>query len=89
MGCTLYGALLPPAGRRVGPVLRATLFFHLLLSQEHIFKLMKSDSYARFLRSNAYQDLLLARKKVALHGAPGHGDPHGIRGTLWREVELL
>ncbi|XP_023657909.2 regulator of G-protein signaling 6 isoform X3 [Paramormyrops kingsleyae] len=32
-------------------------------AQEHIFKLMKSDSYARFLRSNAYQDLLLARKK--------------------------
>lgn len=33
-------------------------------AQEHIFKLMKSDSYARFLRSNIYQDLLLARKKV-------------------------
>lgn len=33
--------------------------------QEHIFKLMKSDSYARFLRSNIYQDLLLARKKVS------------------------
>uniref|UniRef100_A0A673C6R6 Regulator of G protein signaling 6 n=1 Tax=Sphaeramia orbicularis TaxID=375764 RepID=A0A673C6R6_9TELE len=33
-------------------------------AQEHIFKLMKSDSYARFLRSNTYQDLLLARKKV-------------------------
>ncbi|RVE57117.1 hypothetical protein OJAV_G00213100 [Oryzias javanicus] len=32
-------------------------------AQEHIFKLMKSDSYARFLRSNIYQDLLLARKK--------------------------
>ncbi|GLD62496.1 regulator of G-protein signaling 6-like protein [Lates japonicus] len=31
--------------------------------KEHIFKLMKSDSYARFLRSNIYQDLLLARKK--------------------------
>ncbi|KAI4540733.1 hypothetical protein MG293_009774, partial [Ovis ammon polii] len=30
---------------------------------EHIYKLMKSDSYARFLRSNAYQDLLLAKKK--------------------------
>lgn len=27
---------------------------------------MKSDSYARFLRSNAYQDLLLAKKKVSL-----------------------
>ncbi|KAM3871135.1 regulator of G-protein signaling 6-like isoform 7-T7 [Diretmus argenteus] len=34
-------------------------------AQEHIFKLMKSDSYARFLRSNIYQDLLLARKKPA------------------------
>uniref|UniRef100_A0A8C5HN91 Regulator of G-protein signaling 6-like n=1 Tax=Gouania willdenowi TaxID=441366 RepID=A0A8C5HN91_GOUWI len=33
-------------------------------AQEHIFQLMKSDSYARFLRSNIYQDLLLARKKV-------------------------
>ncbi|KAJ6667226.1 hypothetical protein lerEdw1_017204, partial [Lerista edwardsae] len=35
-------------------------------AQEHIYKLMKSDSYARFLRSNAYQDLLLAKKKVPL-----------------------
>ncbi|MEJ1269500.1 hypothetical protein NN561_000311 [Cricetulus griseus] len=34
-------------------------------AQEHIYKLMKSDSYARFLRSNAYQDLLLAKKKKA------------------------
>ncbi|XP_027735456.1 regulator of G-protein signaling 6 isoform X4 [Empidonax traillii] len=33
-------------------------------AQEHIYKLMKSDSYARFLRSNAYQDLLLAKKKT-------------------------
>ncbi|XP_068820521.1 regulator of G-protein signaling 6 isoform X4 [Capricornis sumatraensis] len=32
-------------------------------AQEHIYKLMKSDSYARFLRSSAYQDLLLAKKK--------------------------
>lgn len=30
---------------------------------------MKSDSYARFLRSNAYQDLLLAKKKVSLERA--------------------
>lgn len=37
----------------------------LLFLQEHIFQLMKSDSYARFLRSNIYQDLLLARKKVS------------------------
>ncbi|XP_031436231.1 regulator of G-protein signaling 6-like isoform X2 [Clupea harengus] len=32
-------------------------------AQEHIFQLMKSDSYSRFLRSSTYQDLLLARKK--------------------------
>uniref|UniRef100_A0A8C5PUN8 Regulator of G protein signaling 6 n=1 Tax=Leptobrachium leishanense TaxID=445787 RepID=A0A8C5PUN8_9ANUR len=32
-------------------------------AQEHIYKLMKSDSYARFLRSQAYQDLLLMKKK--------------------------
>uniref|UniRef100_A0A671X152 Regulator of G protein signaling 6 n=1 Tax=Sparus aurata TaxID=8175 RepID=A0A671X152_SPAAU len=34
-------------------------------AQGHIYKLMKSDSYARFLRSNIYQDLLMARKKVS------------------------
>ncbi|XP_035278624.1 regulator of G-protein signaling 6-like isoform X2 [Anguilla anguilla] len=33
-------------------------------AQDHIYMLMKSDSYARFLRSNAYQDLLLSRKKT-------------------------
>ncbi|XP_062325980.1 regulator of G-protein signaling 6-like [Osmerus eperlanus] len=33
-------------------------------AQEHIFKLMKSDSYARFLRSSIYQDLLLGRRKT-------------------------
>uniref|UniRef100_A0A670I5J2 Regulator of G protein signaling 6 n=1 Tax=Podarcis muralis TaxID=64176 RepID=A0A670I5J2_PODMU len=38
-------------------------------AQEHIYKLMKSDSYARFLRSNAYQDLLLAKKKGRTPGA--------------------
>ncbi|XP_016102855.1 regulator of G-protein signaling 6-like [Sinocyclocheilus grahami] len=32
-------------------------------AQDHIYKLMKSDSYPRFLRSNTYQDLVLARKK--------------------------
>ncbi|XP_031717322.1 regulator of G-protein signaling 6-like isoform X1 [Anarrhichthys ocellatus] len=31
-------------------------------AQDHIYKLMKSDSYTRFLRSSVYQDLL--RKKV-------------------------
>ncbi|KAK7904952.1 hypothetical protein WMY93_017559 [Mugilogobius chulae] len=44
-------------------------------AQEHIFKLMKSDSYARFLRSNIYQDLLLARKK------PPAADPDQGRRT--------
>lgn len=44
----------------------AFLFKSSLFSvQDHIFQLMKSDSYARFLRSNIYQDLLLARKKVS------------------------
>ncbi|XP_056433301.1 regulator of G-protein signaling 7-like [Gadus chalcogrammus] len=32
-------------------------------AQEHIYKLMKSDSYSRFLRSSCYQELLQARKK--------------------------
>ncbi|KAJ8007345.1 hypothetical protein DPEC_G00116560 [Dallia pectoralis] len=32
-------------------------------AQDHIYKLMKSDSYTRFLRSSTYQDLLTARKK--------------------------
>uniref|UniRef100_A0AAZ3P7I1 Regulator of G-protein signaling 6 n=1 Tax=Oncorhynchus tshawytscha TaxID=74940 RepID=A0AAZ3P7I1_ONCTS len=32
-------------------------------AQDHIYKLMKSDSYTRYLRSNAYQNLLMARKK--------------------------
>uniref|UniRef100_A0A8C6P436 Regulator of G protein signaling 6 n=1 Tax=Nothobranchius furzeri TaxID=105023 RepID=A0A8C6P436_NOTFU len=39
-------------------------------AQDHIFQLMKSDSYARFLRSNIYQDLLLARKKVSYTHTP-------------------
>lgn len=45
------------------------IFFTSLLSygfvqQEHIYKLMKSDSYSRFIRSSAYQELLQAKKKV-------------------------
>uniref|UniRef100_A0A4W5P274 Regulator of G protein signaling 6 n=1 Tax=Hucho hucho TaxID=62062 RepID=A0A4W5P274_9TELE len=32
-------------------------------AQDHIYKLMKSDSYTRYLRSNAYQELLMAWKK--------------------------
>lgn len=35
--------------------------------QEHIYKLMKSDSYPRFIRSSAYQELLQAKKKVLVH----------------------
>uniref|UniRef100_A0A674PAW1 Regulator of G protein signaling 7 n=1 Tax=Takifugu rubripes TaxID=31033 RepID=A0A674PAW1_TAKRU len=35
-------------------------------AQEHIYKLMKSDSYSRFIRSSAYQELLQAKKKVKL-----------------------
>ncbi|KAM6951903.1 regulator of G-protein signaling 7 isoform 1-T1 [Aplochiton taeniatus] len=33
-------------------------------AQEHIYKLMKSDSYSRFIRSSSYQELLQAKKKV-------------------------
>uniref|UniRef100_A0A803TTW4 Regulator of G protein signaling 7 n=1 Tax=Anolis carolinensis TaxID=28377 RepID=A0A803TTW4_ANOCA len=36
-------------------------------AQEHIYKLMKSDSYPRFLRSSAYQELLQAKKKVLVY----------------------
>uniref|UniRef100_A0A672PW06 Regulator of G protein signaling 7 n=1 Tax=Sinocyclocheilus grahami TaxID=75366 RepID=A0A672PW06_SINGR len=32
-------------------------------AQEHIYKLMKSDSYSRFIRSSAYQEMLQAKKK--------------------------
>uniref|UniRef100_A0A671M8L4 Regulator of G-protein signaling 7-like n=1 Tax=Sinocyclocheilus anshuiensis TaxID=1608454 RepID=A0A671M8L4_9TELE len=35
-------------------------------AQEHIYKLMKSDSYSRFIRSSAYQELLQAKKKVKI-----------------------
>uniref|UniRef100_A0A673JXE1 Regulator of G-protein signaling 7-like n=1 Tax=Sinocyclocheilus rhinocerous TaxID=307959 RepID=A0A673JXE1_9TELE len=35
-----------------------------VLHQEHIYKLMKSDSYSRFIRSSAYQEMLQAKKKV-------------------------
>ncbi|XP_016416541.1 regulator of G-protein signaling 7-like [Sinocyclocheilus rhinocerous] len=41
--------------------LRLTVF---VLHQEHIYKLMKSDSYSRFIRSSAYQEMLQAKKKV-------------------------
>ncbi|KAI3364156.1 hypothetical protein L3Q82_010973 [Scortum barcoo] len=42
-------------------------------AQDHIYKLMKSDSYTRFLRSNVYQDLLMARKKVMRLQRPRFG----------------
>lgn len=40
------------------------LLLNFFLQQEHIYKLMKSDSYSRFIRSSAYQELLQAKKKV-------------------------
>uniref|UniRef100_A0A8C4WSX6 Regulator of G protein signaling 7 n=1 Tax=Eptatretus burgeri TaxID=7764 RepID=A0A8C4WSX6_EPTBU len=40
-------------------------------AQEHIYKLMRSDSYARFLRSSVYQELLQAKKKVGGCQIPG------------------
>ena len=32
-------------------------------AQDHIFNLMNRDTYARFLRSEAYKELLLGGKK--------------------------
>lgn len=55
----------------------------LCLLQEHIFKLMKSDSYARFLRSNIYQDLLLARKKVSRTTATPATPLSHVVGSFW------
>uniref|UniRef100_A0A673K1I0 Regulator of G-protein signaling 7-like n=1 Tax=Sinocyclocheilus rhinocerous TaxID=307959 RepID=A0A673K1I0_9TELE len=43
------------------PLALLTVF---VLHQEHIYKLMKSDSYSRFIRSSAYQEMLQAKKKV-------------------------
>lgn len=38
-----------------------------ILFQDHIFKLMKSDSYSRYLRSDQYKEFLSGtRKKVRL-----------------------
>uniref|UniRef100_A0A8C7DK15 Regulator of G protein signaling 6 n=1 Tax=Oncorhynchus kisutch TaxID=8019 RepID=A0A8C7DK15_ONCKI len=51
-------------------------------AQEHIFKLMKSDSYARFLRSNIYQDLLLARKKPVSSTITNPNQSHPPPGIL-------
>lgn len=42
--------------------------------QDHIFKLMKSDSYSRYLRSDLYKEFLSGtRKKVRLLSGI-HGD---------------
>uniref|UniRef100_A0A8C8FQB3 Regulator of G-protein signaling 7 n=1 Tax=Oncorhynchus tshawytscha TaxID=74940 RepID=A0A8C8FQB3_ONCTS len=62
-------------------------------AQDHIFKLMKSDSYSRFIRSSAYQELLQAKKKTGLftfptpfcasHRTPRHKNgswPKGLSG---------
>uniref|UniRef100_A0AAY4EPS5 Regulator of G-protein signaling 7 n=1 Tax=Denticeps clupeoides TaxID=299321 RepID=A0AAY4EPS5_9TELE len=42
-------------------------------AQEHIYKLMKSDSYSRFIRSSAYQELLQAKKKVMTYSPKNIG----------------
>uniref|UniRef100_A0A8C4EZN0 Regulator of G protein signaling 7a n=1 Tax=Dicentrarchus labrax TaxID=13489 RepID=A0A8C4EZN0_DICLA len=55
-------------------------------AQEHIYKLMKSDSYSRFIRSSAYQELLQAKKKsVRSHFKPIPGNPF----TLQNKCESL
>ncbi|ROI83835.1 Regulator of G-protein signaling 7 [Anabarilius grahami] len=41
-------------------------------AQEHIYKLMKSDSYSRFIRSSAYQELLQAKKKKSTCDTRAH-----------------
>lgn len=47
------------------PVSNVLLYcWYVFSQQEHIYKLMKSDSYSRFIRSSAYQELLQAKKKV-------------------------
>uniref|UniRef100_A0A4W4H6X8 Regulator of G protein signaling 7b n=1 Tax=Electrophorus electricus TaxID=8005 RepID=A0A4W4H6X8_ELEEL len=46
-------------------------------AQEHIYKLMKSDSYSRFIRSSVYQELLQAKKK---RGRLAGGRADGVPG---------
>lgn len=65
------------------------------LLQEHIFKLMKSDSYARFLRSNIYQDLLLARKKLVSPTITNPNQSHPLLNMFestpsffWKRIHL-
>ncbi|XP_073756039.1 regulator of G-protein signaling 7 isoform X10 [Callorhinus ursinus] len=52
-------------------------------AQEHIYKLMKSDSYPRFIRSSAYQELLQAKKK-------GENDlMSSLKPKTWAETSLF
>ncbi|XP_073072857.1 regulator of G-protein signaling 7 isoform X9 [Manis javanica] len=52
-------------------------------AQEHIYKLMKSDSYPRFIRSSAYQELLQAKKK-------GENDlVSSLKPKTWAETSLF
>ena len=38
--------------------------------QDHIYKLMRSDSYTRFIKSDQYKELLAAKRKVRLINSP-------------------
>uniref|UniRef100_A0A3P8RD59 Regulator of G protein signaling 6 n=1 Tax=Astatotilapia calliptera TaxID=8154 RepID=A0A3P8RD59_ASTCA len=56
-------------------------------AQDHIYKLMKSDSYSRFLRSNLYQDLLMARKKPETEQGRRTSLEKFTRSVLLRNLE--
>ncbi|CAB1339819.1 unnamed protein product [Coregonus sp. 'balchen'] len=72
-------------------------------AQDHIYKLMKSDSYTRYLRSNAYQELLMVKpeteqqqgRRTSLENRPdqawGWSTTAMPRGTapLWGEGWML
>eukprot|EP00075_Anas_platyrhynchos_P020346 XP_027309599.1 regulator of G-protein signaling 7 isoform X4 [Anas platyrhynchos] len=67
-------------------------------AQEHIYKLMKSDSYPRFIRSSAYQELLQAKKKAGIphsffRGARSHLEPgnfcSALRVTIHKDFTAL